>query len=541
MPFLSVSQQGGMCHILFKAGSSVKEILDSTAIKVRSSCGGIGTCGLCTVRVEEGFVNQPTANELNRLGQKRIEKGLRLACQVRLLNDVRITVENQPLRPMWQILNENGSPSPRRGISGSGSNARGQLRTGGGYGVAVDLGTTHIRLSVWNLQTGQCISGRMGLNPQACFGADVLTRLTAATRSPKTSAEIGDLATNAVRDMLLEISEKKGISTKEIGRMVIVGNTAMLALLAGKNPDQLLHSKNWMQELDCRPDDTQKWCATWDLETQTPIDVVPPLAGFVGSDLLAGILSTGLSEGPAGSLLIDFGTNSEMALWDGEVVWVTSAAGGPAFEGCGISSGMPAEPGAIHKVDWKTGVSEFFFKVIGGGQPKGLCGSGLVDIIAGLLERRELKSNGRFSQHGDDPGFMLIEGPDGIALKNRDIDVFQRAKAGIGAGIRCLLENAGLRLQNLQRICVCGAFGHVLNLKNAQAIGLLPTENVEICGNTALAGCECLLFSPDGVATLERLKKKCRVINMSLVSGFDGLFIENLFLKPLKEKETLLP
>jgi uncharacterized 2Fe-2S/4Fe-4S cluster protein (DUF4445 family) len=415
----------------------------------------------------------------------------------------------------------------------------GQPPAKSGFGAAVDLGTTHIRASIWNLQTGKHIAGRVGLNPQSWFGADVLTRLMAASESRKSAFEIGDLARNAIRDAILDISKREGMAIQDVVRVVIVGNTAMLALFSGKNHARLLHPDSWMEEFDCLPDDPKAFWQTWGLDAQTQVELVPPLAGFVGSDLLAGILATALPEGPAGSLLVDFGTNSEMALWDGETVWVTSAAGGPAFEGCGISCGMPAEPGAIHTAEWKPGMAKFVFQVIGEGQARGICGSGLVDLIAGLIEMGKLKSNGRFSQPTDAEGFILGEGAPGITLKIQDIDGFQRAKAAISAGTQCLLEKAGLGLQNLQRIYVGGTFGSDLNLKNAQAIGLLPsipTENIELCGNTALAGCEFMLLSPDGPAILERLPKKCRVINMSLVSGFDELFMENLFLQSVKKK-----
>jgi uncharacterized 2Fe-2S/4Fe-4S cluster protein (DUF4445 family) len=310
----------------------------------------------------------------------------------------------------------------------------------------------------------------------------------------------------------------------------------MLCLLSRKNHGLLLSPDNWTRGIDCCPEDTRDWCAAWGLDAKTHVELVPPLAGFVGSDLLAGVLATGLTAGPAGSLLIDFGTNSEMALWDGEVVWVTSAAGGPAFEGCGISCGMAAEPGAIYGAVMAGDAAGFVGSVLGGGQAKGFCGSGLVDIIAALLRTGGLKSNGRFSQPVAGQGLMLGKGLAGITLKSQDVDALQRAKAAIGAGVQCILAQAGMGLQDLQRICVCGAFGNHLDIGNAQEIGLLPAipaDRIELCTDTALLGCERMLLAPDGTAMLEPLKNKCRIINLSLVAGFDDRFIENLYLKPM--------
>ena len=160
----------------------------------------------------------------------------------------------------------------------------------------------------------------------------------------------------------------------------------MLALLTESDPRTLLLPDSWTLPFDLNPDYAKAWADAIGLSPQAAVEVVSPLAGFVGSDLLAGVVATRLTDQP-GSLLIDFGTNSEMALWDGGTLWVTSAAGGPAFESCGMQCGMPAEPGAIYRVDRQEGSGEMDFQVIGGGEAKGLCGSGLVDLIALLCAR----------------------------------------------------------------------------------------------------------------------------------------------------------
>ena len=203
------------------------------------------------------------------------------------------------------------------------------------------------------------------------------------------------------------------------------------------------------------------------------MEVIPPCAGFVGSDLLAGVLATRLTDQPGG-LLIDFGTNSEMALWDGRTLWITSAAGGPAFETSQVQCGMAAEAGAIYRVDRQPDAAELQFRVIGEGQAKGLCGSGLIDLIACLRSTGKLTATGRFATDAKE-GFVIRRENPTIRLSLSDVDMFQRAKGAIGAGIKTLLATAKIKAAELRRICVGGVFGRYLNCRHAQAIGLLPT------------------------------------------------------------------
>jgi uncharacterized 2Fe-2S/4Fe-4S cluster protein (DUF4445 family) len=226
-----------------------------------------------------------------------------------------------------------------------------------------------------------------------------------------------------------------------------------------------------------------------------------------------------------------------MALWDGQTLWVTSAAGGPAFEGCGMKCGMPAEPGAIYRFGGPPGSDGLDFQVLGGGEAKGFCGSGLVDLIACLRDSGELTRTGGFASLRPKEGYVVPRTDPVIRLTKADVDTFQRAKAALGAGISTLLARAQLSAAKLSRICVCGAFGRNLNVRNAQRIGLLPDAppgRVELCGNTALAGCERLLLSPTRTEVLASLRKRTAIVNLSQSFDFEALFLENLYLQSLK-------
>ncbi|PKM75491.1 MAG: hypothetical protein CVU92_01070 [Firmicutes bacterium HGW-Firmicutes-17] len=301
----------------------------------------------------------------------------------------------------------------------------------------------------------------------------------------------------------------------------------------------MLNPECWEKEIDCQPEDSQNWGELWKISPEATIEVVQPLAGFVGSDLIAGILATQIIDQLDVTLLIDFGTNTEIALWDTKKLWVTSAAGGPAFEGGGISCGMHAKSGAIFKIDWTADQPDYHFEVIGTAEPRGICGSGMVDAIAYLVEQEKLNSNGRFQSQVTTEGSFILDETHKISINNHDIDVFQRAKAAVATGIDCLLDNAGMNIANIKKIIVCGAFGISLNIENARKIGLLPeiaTQNVILAGNTALAGCEMLLLNGNDKDLVETIKSKAELINLSNYSDFYDVFLKNLFLKPMREQ-----
>ncbi|WP_129671425.1 ASKHA domain-containing protein [Candidatus Chloroploca sp. Khr17] len=530
MPVVTIKLDEGERHLPFEPGVSLREILDTTDIRVRTACRGIGACGLCRVQIEAGDAGEPMPSEYLHLDDAELARGYRLACQIMPTSDLQVTILARSPASAWRNLPlanrrfDYLSTFPRRKVT---------PKMLSPYGVAIDLGTTHISLALHTLIGHQCLAGRYGLNPQIAVGSDVITRLAAATEDTEQARHLRDLAVNGIAEALFDLGLREGLNLEQIIRLTLVGNTAMLALLSGRNYAQLLHPRYWMQAIDCLPEDPRIWIDPWGLHPEAEIVIIPPLAGFVGSDLLAGVLTMNLTDTSEPALLIDFGTNSEMALWDGTTLWVTSAAGGPAFEGSGLRCGMPAEPGAIYRVAFRDGMIEP--SVIADTAPRGICGSGLVDLIANLISADLLTSVGRFAPQVPNEGVFIAHGERNIVLTRNDVDLFQRAKAAIGTGCQVLLREAGLVAQDLGRICLGGAFGHFLDVRNAQAIGLLPNINpdrVELYGNTALLGCEDLLRSPVACEHLTTLRARTTMINLGQCDDFDELFLENLFLQP---------
>jgi uncharacterized 2Fe-2S/4Fe-4S cluster protein (DUF4445 family) len=461
-----------------------------------------------------------------------LDLGIRLACQVMPTHDLRVTILAPAPKSLWRSLPDEAEQRVGRICVPPSEGLPPEVRTP--CGAAVDLGTTHICLSVYELLSGKWLAGRHGLNPQMSHGSDVMTRLVAASGSPERALAMSRQVVTAMGEGLLDIAAREGIDIQRVVRLTIVGNTPMLALLSGKNHDLLLQPSHWMRPVDCLPHRPDRWALPLGIHPRAGIDVIPPLAGFVGSDLLAGVVGTHLIENGPGGLLVDFGTNSEIALWDGRVLRVTSAAGGPAFEGSGISCGMPADPGAIHRVSLRKGALDF--AVLSDGEPRGICGSGLVDLIAALVRSGRLTDKGQFAPDVPRAGFVLARGAQSMVLTKRDVDLFQRAKAAIGTGIQVLLTQAAMELKDLRRIYVGGLFGRFLDVVNAQEIGLLPAippERVDLCGNTALAGCAQALLSSAADQSLKELTDQTRIINLSRWPDFDDLFLTHLYLQPM--------
>lgn len=513
------------------AGSSdaaVSTLVKAAGGRLRMGCGGVGACGLCRVRIEAGEPSAPTASEVAALSAAELSAGVRLGCQVKLPADGRVRVERAATVARWTTL------PPMDGQAET--QAAHDAARAHSLGVAVDLGTLQIRVALWDLETKKRLAARSGPNPQRDLGVDVLTRLTAAAESEQAARELSWLARGAIGEALAEMASATGCELRRVRRVVVVGNTAMLCLLANRQRGVLLQPDAWTREIDCAPNDVKAWSAAWGIAADAVVQVIPPLAGFVGSDFLGAVLATGLTEGAANTLLVDFGANSEIGFWDGETLWATSSPGGPAFESAGIGCGMPAEAGAIFRFERAEATSGFRYEVLGGGEPRGICGSGLVDAVACLLEEGMLNAAGRFACSVDERGVVLATGRGEIVFRRRDIDAFQRAKSATAAGMACVLAKTGRSATELQRLCVCGSFGSQLNVRRAQAVGLLPplpSERVELHENAALRGCERLLLANQGAADSVSLKRITQLVNLAMAPEYEEQFVEHLFLRPM--------
>jgi uncharacterized 2Fe-2S/4Fe-4S cluster protein (DUF4445 family) len=526
---LTVHTDSAVLQLTATPGQSVRDLLDTTTFRVRAACGGSGTCGACVIRWLSGDVSPPTVAEYMKLSVEERDIGNRLACQLRLLGDeVHLHLEHPAPPSAWTSI------APQNLIT---INAGCPALTTHIYGVAVDLGTTHIRVALWDRKNGKRIATRHGVNPQADFGADVLNRLEAAQKHPEHALELARLARqailHAVRDILARDVGEVSPMLAEIGEMLIVGNTAMLALLTGHGGPALIDPEHWQDAVEVQPTDRTHWAHDWALPNAR-LRLPAPVAGFVGSDLLADLIATRLTDSASGAMLLDVGTNTEIALWDGQHLHVTAVPGGPAFEGVGIRHGMAAETGAIFRV--RNEAAQIVCETIGQQPAKGFCGSGLTDAIAVLLANGTIKPSGRFVHPPGPAGYALQADNPNSALCGIDIDAFQRAKAAIAAAMEILLLEAGMGWDDVQRLCICGAFGHTLHIEHAQALGLLPAGEslaIELFADASLAGCEIAMLSADGDAQFAALTENIKAINLSMAADYDDRFINHLRLRPI--------
>ncbi len=453
MAELRVTRGGAQVILPFEPGCRLSEALKAHGIDLLQPCGGRGVCGKCAV-VLSGQVSPPAPAER--------KAGVRLACQAVLTGDAEAILPES--RPLQQIeMGDAGSLQPVAPMPGR-------------YGAAVDIGTTTVVLSLYDLQTGACLAESGMLNPQSAVAADVMGRIGAAMAGE--SAGLRGQVTGAVSALLSRTCAEKGIGSEQVESMVVTGNTTMLYLLTGRNPAALSRAPF---EADCLFDCTAELCGR---KAYLP----PCMHAFVGADITCAVLSSGMCGREETALLCDVGTNGELALWKDGKLLVTSTAAGPAFEGAGISCGCGSVAGAIDRVWVENG--RLGVHTIAGAKAAGVCGSGLIDAVAAALVLGEVDETGAMEEEA----LTLAED---VRLLPGDIRAVQLAKAAIAAGVETLLETAGIRARAVDTFYIAGGFGSHMDVRSAAAIGLFPavlTQRARVIGNAALTGAARLLL-----------------------------------------------
>jgi len=506
-------------------GAALQDALFTNGVEF--PCGGRGRCKGCRIKVLSGTV-PITPDDISRLTTAELSQGWRLACRATAESDLKIELAQ------WEspILSDD-SPfkfEPREGL-----------------GVAVDLGTTTIVAQLLDLRTGHVLAVATALNEQAKHGADVMSRIEFAMRDQGQltlqkliRTQIGQLilqllksvtcpGTLTCREFSLSPSEGDrarvgGIpADPKLESVVLVGNTVMHHLFCGISVEPLSH-----YPFESPSPDLQIFSSSdlgWSLRVNPNVYFLPCLGGFVGSDILAGILATGLHERDSAAILIDLGTNGEIVVGNRDSLLCTATAAGPAFEGARISMGMRAATGAICRVDVVDG--QIRCHVLGNTSPRGICGSGLVDAAAAGLDLGWLLPSGRLA--GNQP--VVLAPP--VTISQWDIRELQLAKGAIAAGVRLLIANWGPIPEQGIQVFLAGAFGNYINQSNACRIGLLrfPLESISAVGNTALLGAKMSLFSlPHQDLAYRGILKKVRHISLNELPGFQEAYVEEMAL-----------
>ncbi len=475
-----------------EAGSRLQEALFPWGVEF--PCGGHGRCRKCRVRVLEGHL-PASLEEIRILGPAEIAAGWRLACRAEAREPLTLEVAQ------WEpaILSDETAF---------------EFRPRDGLGAAVDIGTTTVVAQLLDLEIG-CVAGvRAALNPQAVHGADVMSRVDAALGGAR--ERLTGLIREAVGAMLRELIENAPAG-KPLREVVLVGNTVMHNLFCGIHPEPL--SRFPFEPSEAGLAGFKAAELGWQLPGDPLVQFLPCLGGFVGSDILAGILACGLENPEQAGGLLDLGTNGEIVISNAQGIRCASAAAGPAFEGGRISMGMRAATGAIAEVEVEAGA--WHCRVLGGGAARGICGSGLVDAAAVGLELGLIEPGGRLA--GGRKEWTLTAG---VKLAQKDIRELQLAKAAVAAGVRILVRRAGSPRGVMH---LAGAFGNYVNRTSAKRIGLLEfaPEYISPAGNTALLGAKMALFGtePDD-RSFDALRRRIEHVPLAADPEFEETYIQ---------------
>jgi uncharacterized 2Fe-2S/4Fe-4S cluster protein (DUF4445 family) len=420
--------------------------------------------------------------------------------------------------------------------------------------LALDIGTTTIVGYLLDLTSGNQVSLSALMNPQAKFGGDVVSRILHATATPDGLKRLQGVLIAALNEIIREVSKKAGVSTEQIYEICAVGNTTMHHLLLGLRPSSLTHFpyRPVIREAFAFP---AKEIGIF-IHPQGQFYLPPLIAGFMGSDTVGVVLSTGLHKSKIIKLAIDIGTNGEIVLGNRDRMVAASCAAGPAFEGGQIQYGMPGTNGAIDAVAIKNG-GQVRIHAIDGLAPLGFCGSGLVDAISeirrkGMISRQgQLLNNGggghpslarRIIRFGGQTAFLLWQGkghsnPKRILITQKDVRQLQLAKSAIWAGIQILTRTIGIQLEEIDEVFLAGAFGNYVNPKSAIRIGLLPhfkKTKITPVGNAAGTGAKMALLSLNEREDANRIAQKIEYIELAKHPDFQNEFIEGMAFPSIK-------
>lgn len=463
-------------------GSVLLDLLREQGLHPDAPCGGKGICGKCKVLVD---------------GKEQ------LACQTTIDRDMSIYL---PQQSSAQILTDGKTVS----VKPDGANR---------YALAFDLGTTTVVAYLMDGVTGELLSKTSCMNPQAQFGADVISRIQYAMEG--NAAELSRCIRGALSDLTIAAAKQAGISPEEITVASIVGNTAMHHLLLEIDPKPLTVPP-YMPSVShalCLPAPE-----LLPISPDGMVRILPNIAGFVGADTVGCLLATRLDTLEDLTLMIDIGTNGEMVLGNKNRRIACSTAAGPAFEGAKIECGMRGAPGAIDHVSLRDGSLDFH--VIGGGKATGLCGSGLLDLIAGLLKTGEISESGRM-----ECGDIYHIGDTSVYLTQKDVREVQLAKAAIRAGIELMCQAMKVKVSDIRQVLLAGAFGNYLDPQSACAIGMIPPvlqDRIFPIGNAAGEGARLAVLNAEEFTFSKKLAAGTEFLELASMPEFNDCYVDCL-------------
>lgn len=429
------------------------------------------------------------------------------------------------------------------------------------YGLAVDIGTTTVVAQLVDLESGRTEGVKGTYNRQAVFGDDVISRIVYANEYRDGLRELQKAVVGTINDLIEELVREQKIKPTDIRVVVCAGNTTMTHLFLGLDPTHI-RLEPYTPVANNIPA-VRAYRAGLKIYPQAWVQCIPGIASYVGGDITSGVLITGMAFSDELTLFIDIGTNGEMVLGNKEWLISCACSAGPAFEGGGIRHGMRAMRGAIEHVKIALGGSDVSYATVGEAPPLGICGSGLIDSIAGLYKAGIIDRSGNFISGGGTPRvrdsdegkeFVLAwAGESGrmadITLSEAEVKNLIRSKAAVYAGIRSMLQMVGLPVEAIDRVVIAGGFGRYINIRDAINIGLLPDMPLEkyiYVGNSSVKGARMALLSRQARDEIEDIASKMTYLELSVGNIFMEEFVSALFIPhtdlslfPSTQNETL--
>jgi len=505
-----------------RPGQTLLDAAQAAGVGLASVCGGAGTCEECRLRLAAGKLTPPTLVEQAALNEADLAAGFRLACQAEPLSDVKLDIPPESLTSAQRLQVEGLEIHIA---------VKPAVLTPGAYGLAVDIGTTKLAAYLVRLDDGVTAAKAGAMNPQIAFGEDVISRIAYAGRELDGAKKLQQVLVETLNKLLAEMCAEAHVSPNSVLDAVLVGNTTMHHLFAGLPVEQLGHAP-------FTPAITRSLTIpASELGLHLGLGVkayLPPvIAGYVGADHLAMLLATEAWKSSRNIIAMDIGTNTEISLVAHGKVTCCSCASGPAFEGAHIREGMRAVPGSIERARWSNG--KILWQSIENLPPVGICGSGILDVVAalqdgGLVKQTGVLKTGSKSELVLVPAALTGLGRD-LVVTRKDVHEIQLAKSAIRVGVEILLQNNGLTCAELDEFIVAGAFGTYLDLRSAVRTGMfppLPLERFRQVGNAAGVGAKQMLVSVDKRREAERLAGQIDYVELTSQAAFTPLFMEHL-------------
>lgn len=519
-------------RLVLENGESLMEALLREGYYLSAPCGGKGRCGKCGVRILDGNA-LITAEDEKAFSKEQLADGWRLSCRLYPVEDLKIefTLTDES---GFEILSDERSEeisgagrtggNTGSGIAGSSEHTSAE-KAESGYEVAIDIGTTTIAMELIGKDSGEKIHTVTCINEQRAYGADVISRIQASVDGKK--EELQNCIRRILQKGIRQLAEQSGVPTEKIERIAIAGNTTMGHLLMGYDCDTLGVYPFTPVNIDLIRGNFEEILGS--ALCNAAVELLPGISTYVGGDIASGIYACGFDSSEEICLLVDLGTNGEMALGNKDRILVTSTAAGPAFEGGNITWGTGSIAGAICSVEIRDGKASV--QTIQNQPPVGICGTGVVESAMELVKEELVDETGLMVKEYFETGFPLAETEDGrsITFTVKDVREIQLAKAAVRAGVETLILRYGIEKDQISRVYLAGGFGYKLNKEKALAIGLLPPElgdRIEAVGNSSLSGAVKYLRDKDGEMTLKHLVEISEEVNLSADKKFNEFYMD---------------